>query len=261
MKGPGLLVAALACAVFLVACGSGPGPGGCPTVLCGGACCSSGQQCINGACGTCSTPCGAACCTGQEQCINGACCVPCGGSCCTSTQTCLNGSCCSNPCGSTCCNQGAVCVQDMAGNKACATACTTNADCPGAKACCAELQGGGSACVSTQFTNPCLCATKSDCANIPGKGACVPIVSGDVVSEKAYACQPNDGGAWHGCTGVSCGSGYDCWKDARGNEMCSRSCAADATCGNPGIACCNKQATCTNAVFSCGGPGGCMTCP
>lgn len=174
---------------------------------------------------------------------------------------------CPVPCGADCCATTAVCLIDQSGNRACAPACNTSSDCQGHgnAACCVALTGGGGACVNPATgTYECLCKTASDCtAATVGGPACVPVVSGDHVASKAHACGPDDGVLWHGCNTTTCASGSDCWLDGGGNKFCTNSCNEDATCGNPGTACCvmPPAATCSNALLSCSGSGGCMPCP
>lgn len=232
---------------------------------CGTICCGVGQTCSNGTCSSaCAVPCGASCCAAGQSCVNGVCsgCAnPCGTSCC-GNDVCVNGSCCpqANACGATCCSAGAICIMDQAGNKACAVACQTSSQCGGSSPCCALLNNNDQtgACVPNGLA-ACRCTTGAECAM---GGACAPATTNDVVSHAAYICVPDDGLAWHGCNGfgVTCGNGYDCWGDSRGNKFCARSCNTDAQCGNPGIACCNTAAACDNAIQQCSGAGGCMTC-
>ena len=219
---------------------------------------------------SCSAPlvaCGSVCCSANDSCVDGVCCVPCGGGCCPVGDTCVSDACCSNPCGEMCCADGDLCVSDQLGNYDCAATCDVNTDCT-SPACCAVVQHAAvgskvwAACLDpAAYTNPCRCIQQTDCANMPGKPACVPVTFEDKVVAKVYSCAPNDGNPWNGCNGSTyCTTGYDCWTDGWGNNVCVHSCNSDSDCGNPGVACCVKTATCNNFTTACQGTGGCLPC-
>ena len=182
----------------------------------------------------------------------------CGGKCCSAGTACVNGACCAKPCASQCCGNNATCVQDAAGNESCMVACADASGCPASAKYCVALQdaqgafaGGG--CFSDATGMTLLCANASHCL---ANQACAPNAASDV-PVGPFICKPNDGTAWGGCNGsVTCGTGYDCWLDVRGNSFCARSCTSAATCGAG--ATCNRSMACNNAVFGCGGPGGCV---
>lgn len=116
----------------------------------------------------------------------------------------------------------------------------------------------GSACVST-------CTRASGCSGSQYGNSCAPIAQGGVIAAKVMVCRPDDGKAFHGCKFFSltgCESGYECWKDARANLVCTKGCTTNADCGNPGVACCDRTATCAvTTPAKCSGTGACLPCP
>jgi hypothetical protein len=204
-----------------------------------------GDGCVPGSTASCYCP-GAA--TGTETCQNsrafGACECP--------TEEAGVG--CTQPlCNGACCAASQLCVMDRSsGVYACADVCTTNSDCPAA-ACCSwssfpgeTAWNGQAVCLDARNNDgSCLCQNGSDC---PG-GACTPW-------QGFYTCLPNDGAAYHGCMGsTTCGSGFDCVQDCKGNEYCAA--AAAQSCPGP-TWCTVPTAICRNAVFSCSDD--CMLC-
>lgn len=105
-----------------------------------------------------------------------------------------DGSTCQIPCGGACCKTGEAC---------------------GAGA------GGAPACVKT-------CKTAADCAT----GCCAPTVNAAGKPIGPYACQPNDGKAYHCCGSIltPCSDPYCCVADPRGNYICAEACSANVNC-------------------------------
>lgn len=113
------------------------------------------------------------------------------------------------------------------------------------------------ACVNT-------CSQRTSCSGSPYGSACGLVGQAGVIIAKQRVCRPDDGGPFHGCKLLAnngCDNGYDCWRDRANNLVCTTSCNSDADCKNPGVACCDKTATCNKIIGACGGTGACMPCP
>jgi hypothetical protein len=242
--------------------GTGYGSCDCPTVdPCKGKQC--GPNGSGGSCGACGT---GEICNVEGKCVAtgpGPCSLSSPSGTCPSGQTCVAGACCDamQACGSSCCAAGSMCVQDQSGNLKCRGKCQASSDCGASEPCCAFLAGGKkSACLTFAESGHCRCATNSDCATFASQGlsSCAP--QGDAnkqIVTGPLECRPNDGKPFHGCTGKSCGSGWDCWKATQGadfTEFCTKSCSAE-TCGN--AASCHFDGKCANAAFGCSGKGFC----
>lgn len=254
------LVATLASALFLAACGADigtPGTGACTPGTSRTCVCFSGdlgsQFCsaagIYGACTGCpstSPPPDTACSPSRPA---GAC--PTG-------QTCVSGACCatSQACGAVCCNENSACVQDAAGNRACATRCTRTSECPGAPGarCCRVLVDAttraplpfGACGTFVSGETSCRCAVGADC----GSGACTPSLGSDGVPRAPLICTTPQCAPYSQCGGVlpSCGDGYCNMCDAAGNCYCAQICTSDAQCGGATGARCTTLA---RAIGSC----------
>ena len=196
-----------------------------------------------------------------QTCVGGSCCGnACGSSCCGSSDVCVGGSCCPSEraCAGICCNAGSICYSDASGNLQCGQTCANTTDC--GTDCCGVLQGGGGVCVTQDGTWSCACNTLSDCSGLPSTTACAPIFSGLGGSEVVagpYICKPDDGQPGDGCNGltVTCsGSSWHCATDSRGNQYCTTYCSGDATCGNPGVACCDVWRGSSAACGLCSNP-------
>lgn len=91
-------------------CGFHPGE-----TVCGAACCTSGQRCIDLVCCPDPLQCGSSCCSVDRPCVDGACsdCPTglCNGMCCAEDYGCADTGCCpsAQTCEGTCCPDGTVC--------------------------------------------------------------------------------------------------------------------------------------------------------
>jgi hypothetical protein len=105
-----------------------------------------------------------------------------------------DGATCARPCGSACCGAGEGCGLDGSGQPLCVKTCSTGADCT---------------------TGCCAPATNA---------------AGDPVGP--YVCKPNDGKAYHCCSGIfnTCDTGC-CVSDARDNYICATKCTGNDQCG------------------------------
>jgi hypothetical protein len=152
-------------------------------------------------------------------------------------------------CPATCCDAGALCVDDGLGNLSCKKPCTTNSQCPMSAPCCQVLKDGSGACAADSGGSLlCRCTTGAECTSkscAPGQDA-----MGNPVGP--YICVPNDGMPYDGCHGLTtCGNGYCCFTDAKGNEFCASQCTNDSMCGAASCV------TYSNANTTCGGMLGC----
>ena len=165
----------------------------------------------------------------------------------------------------------ALCHSFIAAGKDPMQACgawTINTTCPEVVA---TLAAAGSCCCDFDETcdpqqgNACVitCSTKTNCDGAPGGSTCAPLSDGQRITGQAMVCRPDDGKPYDGCDfpTAGCDNPFECWKDRTGNEVCTKSCFSDADCGNPGVACCNHQATCSKVIGACAGTGACMPCP
>ncbi|MET0790089.1 MAG: hypothetical protein ABW061_01085, partial [Polyangiaceae bacterium] len=153
-------------------------------------------------------------------------------------------------CPDACCALGSVCVDDGSGSLSCKKSCTGSRVCPSASPCCVLQPDGTGICGDgSEPGAKCRCTNGDDCDS----GACAPRtdIAGNPVGP--YICVPNDGGSYHGCSGLltSCGSGTCCFTDARDNQFCASQCINNSQCGN---ASCN---TYSNANTTCSGMLGC----
>lgn len=235
--------------------GSGMGSCVCPKVnLCAGKEC--GPDGNGGVCGSCGS---GKICDINGQCVDtgpGPCSPSSPNGSCPSGESCIQGSCCGNPCGSTCCTAGSICVSDNSGNKVCASECTNSGECPSTKSCCARLVSGKGACLASTFQDGmvCLCNSAYQCE---GAGyVCGQEVDMNGIPLGYNACEPADGGPYHGCGAENyCTPGYCCvnttWKsDGSENSMCVLGCTTSAQCG---AATCAMMAsgTCNSAPGTC----------
>ncbi len=96
------------------------------------------------------------------------------------------------------------------------------------------------------------CTSNAACAGLTARPSCAPNNNGAGLVDTPYLCQPDDAAAFHGCTGslTNCSGSYDCWTNGHG-EFCTLSCNVDADCGQPGVACCDTTATCSNSASHC----------
>ena len=127
-----------------------------------------------------------------------------------------DGSACAIPCGGACCKTGQGCGQDSGGAPTCVKTCKVGADCT--------------------------------------TGCCAPTVNAAGKPIGPYVCQPDDGAAYHCCTGIinSCSSPNCCVTDPAGNRFCAEPCSANANCA---------PAHCVGYTFglstTCQGPTAC----
>ena len=117
-----------------------------------------------------------------------------------------------------------------------------------------------------ETANKCIlgCTSRASCSRNPGGPSCAPSGTGGIITQRGYVCRQDDGKPLHGCQLLAnngCDNGYDCWRDKKNNTVCTKSCNADADCGSPGVACCDKMAACNRIVGMCGGAGACLPCP
>lgn len=156
---------------------------------------------------------------------------------------------CAAPCGDDCCNANAFCFEDGGGNTACAIECEANSECPTASPVCTLFDDGISGCTE-DLGAPQRCASSIDCET----GACAPNTdtAGDPVGP--YICVPDDGGAYHGCSGLltSCGGGYCCFTDAEQNQFCARPCETSAECGDASCVVYDNSNTTCAETMGCG---------
>ena len=115
------------------------------------------------------------------------------------------------------------------------------------------------------------CQDASDCASNASATSCCPNDNGSEIVDSDFICKPDDGKAYHGCSGTftTCSSPYDCWT-APGGQYCTLSCNQDSDCNDPNAACCDTSGpTCSNdfdscdANTACGGTacaGACLPC-
>lgn len=247
--------------------------------------CPSGQACVNGTCGTCSSnaqcngqvcsngtcvPCDSthACSSGQV-CSNGLCInsssstsSACSGALCPNNQLCLNGTC--TACDSThTCPNGLICTNGTCGQ------CTNSTQCPSGQACVNGTCGQctftaqcpvGQACVNGTCGS---CTTSGQCSGqVCSNGTCVPC-------DSIHTC-PNGlictSGTCGVCTNSSqCPSGQVCSSGAcvpvssssSSSSSSIASSVSSASCVN-GTLCENNQ-VCSNGT--CQPCGGTVTCP
>ena len=247
---------------FYGACSSGNGtpadpecPGSSPTLCTHGSkawCCGLTQDCSETE-GLCiqqcpsSTPvsCGHTstqilCCPSGTHCGDGDTCVPLGTGGATQTE---GGA--SNAGGG-----GAMSIAGApaGGGGASGASCTTSDECPKAAPCCAVQDDGSSHCAV--FTDKqCRCAKGTDCSS----GACAPAVNVVGTPSGPYVCVPNDGKAYHGCSGalLACDGGYCCLTDSNENQFCAKPCELDAECSN-GSTCHSYSGAHTSCLSSLG---------
>lgn len=169
--------------------------------------------------------------------------APSGGDAGTPGETCTK-------CPSACCASGATCADDGLGNLSCKKACTNSYMCPSTSPCC-ELQPDGSGfCSNSMGGAQCRCAHGTDCSS----GACAPRIdlSGNPIGP--YICVPNDGGAYHGCSGLltSCGDGKCCMTDSYNNQFCASQCSNSTQCGKASCNTYSSANTTCSGMLACG---------
>ena len=152
----------------------------CPTTLCGGMCCQTGQTCVNGRCCPVDRVCGNVCCPTGQMCVNGSC-QPCpadrvcGGVCCPPGQTCVNGTCQACPadrvCGNICCPPGRSCVSvpSPRGGQRFVCLCPRDRVC-GAN-CCQRWETcvNGTCCPRGRRCGDLCCPPDSTCSSLPSR--------------------------------------------------------------------------------------------
>jgi hypothetical protein len=208
------IFATLGCGSSSSASGTTGGTSGsCPTPLCSGTCCASGDSCVSDACCPAAQACGATCCASGAECVHDAAGNQACGVICEKSADCSGATPCCEPVDS---GDGG-----FAGNGVCAAAPTS--------------------------ANPyaCLCLSTAEC----GSGECVPDINAQGAISGPYVCALNDGASHDGCSGaltVCSVTNQFCSTDKSGDEFCSIACTSDALCGNPGVACCD--ATCAQGA-------------
>lgn len=152
-------------------------------------------------------------------------------------------------CPTTCCDAGARCIDDGLGNLSCKKICVTSAECPASAQCC-ELQSDGSGvCGGGADGQLCRCTTGAECSS----KACAPHTNAQGSPLGPYVCVPNDGGAYHGCNGLTTCDGTDCcFIDAKKNQFCAAPCTTDNMCfGSKCLTFPSKASTCAG-MMGCG---------
>lgn len=153
-------------------------------------------------------------------------------------------------CPTACCDAGATCVDDGLGNLSCRQNCTTSSECPASAACCEPIKGGTSVCeAATDATQTCRCTTGAECSS----KTCAPDIDADGNPIGPYICVPNDGAAYHGCSGLTSCKGTDCcFIDAQANQFCVAPCLNDSQCGDAACVTYPSKASTCSGMMGCG---------